>query len=317
MTTKEYREIPVHLIDRNPAQPRTHFDEEALAELAESIRQHGVIQAIEVEERGNGRYLLHHGERRWRASRLAGRETIPALVAPAQDAEALLVNGLLENLHRRDLNAIEEGQVFQRLIHDHKWTRTRVARETGRAQATVAARLEWLMLEEPIRKLVALEYLPRDGRLAEALRTLPPEVRVPLAEKLAQHRAGLKASLKAVERAAEKIAQGEQQRPAARERDAHPTPMIRHGAPGIPARANGSAPAVGRSIHEAAGAMCRACYLKPKGDIIPAWEIVERAAAEACDSCQKFHGPALPAVCKECPGVAMVRNLIGLVEVEA
>lgn len=309
----DYRQIPVEQIDRNPDQPRTVFDEAALAVLAESIRIHGVIQPIEVEATGDGRYRLHHGERRWRASKLAGREMIPAVVAQARDAETtLLVRGLLENLHREDLNVIDEGRVFRSLIREHGWTRARVARETGRAQSVVAARLAWLEMEPEVQRLVALGQIPRDGRLVDALRSLPPEVRVPLAEKLAQRAVGLKAGLAAVERAAEKLAQ----RQAAGKRPSpgtasHPTPMIRHGAPGIQAHANGSAPRPGTSIYHAAEAMCRECWLRPAGDVIPAWELVEQAATETCAACQAKDGPAIPDVCRRCPGVAMVTALVG------
>lgn len=315
----EYREIPIELIDRNPDNPRTAFDEVALAELADSIRAHGVIQPIEVEATADGRYMLHHGERRWRASRMAGKETIPAIVAPRLDDETTLVHGLLENLHREDLNVIDEARVFRALIREHKWTRTRISRETGRAQALVASRLAWLEMEEPIQRLVALGHIPRDGKLVEALRGLPPEVRVPLAEKLAARQAKLKASLNAVEKAKEKLAEAEKNKGAKRDyfrdADAHPTPMIRVGAPGIPIHANGSAPKPGRTVRAAAEAMCRACWVRPKGDVIPAWEMVEAAAAEACEACQKYAGPAVPSVCRECPGAAMVAALVRRVKV--
>lgn len=304
----DLREIPVTQIDRNPDQPRTMFDDAGLAELAESIRIRGVIQPIEVEATDDGRYRLHHGERRWRASKLAGRETIPAVVADGRDAETLLFRGLLENLHREDLNVIDEAKVFQALIREHGWTKTRVARETGRAMAIVAARLAWLELEPEIQRHVALGQIPRDGRLADALRGLPPEVRVPLTEKLAQRALGLKGSLGAVKRAAEKLAQ----RQAAEKslshevRSTHPTPMLRHGA-------NGSAQRPVTSIYHAAEAMCRECFLRPAGDVIPSWELVEQAAAETCAACQKKDGPAISDVCKRCPGVAMVKALVGKV----
>lgn len=177
---RQLLDIPVELIDRDPSQPRTHFDEVALAELGESIRVHGVIQPVEVEETANGRYRLHHGERRWRASKLAGRETIPAIVAPPRAADEGLVRGLIENLHRKDLNVIEEARAFQRLI-DMGWTRMRIARETGRSQGTITTRLAWLRLEEEIQNLVAMGHLSVDRELADALYVLPEQARVALA----------------------------------------------------------------------------------------------------------------------------------------
>lgn len=305
----EYRDIPVELIERNPDQPRTAFPPESLTELAESIKAHGVIQAIEVEALPDGRYRLHHGERRWRASKLAGRETIPAIVAPARDDETALVRGLLENLYREDLNPIDEAQVYKRLV-DMGWGVMRIARETGRAQATISGRLAWLEMEPEIQKLVAAGHLPRSETLASALRKLTPEVRVPLAEKMAAKALSLKGCVTAAERAAEKLAEQQKTKGARLREPSHPVPMVRHGAPGIPAHANGSAPKIGRGVRDAADAMCRQCHWRPKAEYTPSWEIVEAEAAAVCAECQKRDGPALPDICRNCPGVKMLRALI-------
>lgn len=311
----ELREIPVELIDRNPDQPRTVFDDVTLAELADSIRAHGVIQPIEVEATGDGRYRLHHGERRLRASKLAGRETIPAIVAAPQGDETALVRGLLENLHREDLNPIDEARVYRRLVDEMGWSLNRIARETGRALPTITGRLAWLEMEPEIQRLVALGHLPRDSRLAVAFRQLPPEARVKLAEKMAAGALSLRGCLAAVENAAAKLAAG--QREPVRTTPAplyppHPTPMIRHGAPGVPPNANGSAPALGRTAAAAAERMCRVCTWRPRGDAVPSWVMVEAAAAATCTECQHRDGPALPDVCRNCPGVAMLAALVGV-----
>lgn len=307
----QLQDLSVELIDRNPDQPRSTFDPVTLAELAESIKTHGVIQPVEVEARPDGRYILHHGERRWRAAKLAGLPTIPAVIAAPQDGETLLVRGLLENLHREDLNPIDEARVFRGLL-DAGWTRMRIARETGRSLPTVTCRLAWLELEPAIQRLVAVGHLPVDVRLANKLLGLTPEVRVSLAEKLAARAMSLQGCLAAVDRTVEKLAAP----PPKRERyraaapHAHPVPMIRHGAPGIPADANGSAPRPGMAVREAAEAMCRVCNWRPKGDLVPSWILVEQAAAETCEACQKRDGPALPDVCRNCPGVALVKALV-------
>jgi ParB/RepB/Spo0J family partition protein len=327
--------IPVALIDRDPAQPRTHFDEAALAALAESIRQHGVIQPIEVEETPDGRYRIHHGERRWRASKLAGRETIPAVVAPARAADERLVRQALENLHREDLNPIDEARVYQGLI-DHGWARLRIARETGKSLPTINGRLAWLKLEPEIQSLVALGHLSKDGRLAEKLYVLPPEARVPLAEKLARHGLGLQASLRACDRTAEEIARKAEALEEGRRRHAgraaavpgangvggpggspgrngtvaHPVPLVAYGA--------GARRAVTATIGAAAEAMCRGCAVRPAGaDVIPAWEIVERAAAETCAACARRDGPPIPRVCELCQGAALLGRLVGAVKAQA
>ena len=306
-------ELSIDLIDRDPAQPRTRFDEVALAELAESIRAHGVIQPIEVEATADGRYRLHHGERRWRASRLAGRETIPAIVAPPRAADEALVRGLIENLHRADLNPIEEARAFQRLLAAG-WTRMRLSRETGRAQGTISARLAWLRLEEEIQQLVAAGHLSADRELADALYVLPERARVPLAKRLAAKRLGAKGAIHAAKAAAEKLAQretaeaeGVKRRPALTAAP-HPTPMVRTAIP----YANGSGPQPVATLAQAAEAMCRTCVFMPKGDVIPSWELVARAAGETCDECQRRNGPAVPKVCQQCPGVSLLRRFVNV-----
>ncbi len=337
----EARHIPVTAIDRDPGQPRTDFDEAKLVELADSIREHGVIQPIEVEATGDGRYIIHHGERRWRASRLAGRETIPAIVAPARPADEKLVRQALENLHREDLNPIDEARVYQGLIN-LGWSRTRIARETGKSLPTINGRLAWLKLEKEIQHLVALGHLHRDSRLADKLLILPPEVRVPLAEKLARRGLGLKGSMAACDRMAQELfARAEA---AERGRERHATRAAAVGSPGdhnpfthangrvngkgAPAHAGGAlahavpmvaygangASAARATIGQAAEAMCRACSLRPEGaDVIPAWELVERAAEATCAACVKRDGPPIPRVCALCQGAELLRRLVAAV----
>lgn len=312
--TNELREIPVELIDRNPDQPRTVFDPSALAELADSIRQHGVIQPIEVEALGDGRYRLHHGERRWRAAKLAGLQSIPAIVARQLDDETLLVRGMLENLQREDLNVIDEAGSYRRLM-EMGWSINRIARETGRATATISGRLDWLEMEKEIQRLVGLGQLPCSPILVKALRTLTPEERVKLAEKMATQALSLRGCLAAVERTSAALAAGKLQpvkTTPAPMYPPHPTPMVRHAAPTVPPNANGRAPAPSKSAAQAAATMCRVCNWRPAGDEVPSWLMVEAMAAATCAECQKRDGPALPDVCRNCPGVALLAALVGV-----
>ena len=312
----EARHIPVALIDRDPAQPRTHFDEAALHDLAESIREHGVIQPIEVEATADGRYVIHHGERRWRAAKLAGRETIPAIVAPARAADETLLRQLLENIHRADLNPIDEALIFQRLIN-MGWSRVRISKQTGRATQTINDRLTWLRLGPEIQHLVALGHLSPSRELANALLVLPERVRVPLAQRMVTQHLSPTAAVKAAQRAAEKLAQreeaeaaGKARRPTlATARPAHPVPMIR--AAGIPApNGNGAPPRPSATLAQAAEAMCRTCVFWPGGTTIPSWELLEQAAAATCEACERKNGPAIPGVCQLCQGVALLRQLV-------
>ena len=140
----ELTELPVLQIRPNPFQPRQHFDPERLRELADSIRQQGVIQPILVRRGAEG-YELLAGERRLRATQMAGYETIPALVKSANDQEALEV-ALLENLQREDLNPMEEARAYQRLQAEFQLTQDEVAQRVGRDRSSVTNMLRLLKL---------------------------------------------------------------------------------------------------------------------------------------------------------------------------
>ncbi|MGQ0803001.1 MAG: ParB/RepB/Spo0J family partition protein [Actinomycetota bacterium] len=152
------QEIPIASIRPNKFQPRRHFDESALGELADSIREVGLLQPVLVRADGEGSYELIAGERRWRAARRAGLQMIPALVRTSDDSSAL-EQALVENLHRDDLNALEEAAAYQQLIEDFKLTHERVASRVGRSRATVTNMLRLLQLPPGIQRLL------RDGKI--------------------------------------------------------------------------------------------------------------------------------------------------------
>lgn len=151
-------DISVDLIDRNPFQTRSAFDDTKLAELATSIAASGVVQPIVVRALASrdgspGRYQLITGERRWLASRRAGKSTIPAIVRQVADEQALEMT-IVENLQRADLNPIEQAKAYQRLSQQFKMTQEQVAARTGAQRATVANFLRLLKLPEPIQAKV-------------------------------------------------------------------------------------------------------------------------------------------------------------------
>ena len=150
-------ELPTASIRPNRFQPRDHFDEEALGSLADSIREVGLLQPVLVRPVDDG-YELIAGERRWRAARRVGLQTIPALVRPSDDATAL-EHALVENLHRDNLNPLEEAAAYQQLIEDFGLTHDAVAAQVGRSRASVTNALRLLQLPPAIQKLV------HDGRL--------------------------------------------------------------------------------------------------------------------------------------------------------
>lgn len=142
-------EIPVDKIKVNPFQPRADFDEESLQELAESIRAIGVVQPITVRETDNGFYQLITGERRLRAARIAGLNTIPAYIRTAND-QGMLEMALVENIQREDLNAIEIALTFQRLIEECNLTQEDLSQRVGKKRATVANYMRLLKLPAEI-----------------------------------------------------------------------------------------------------------------------------------------------------------------------
>jgi ParB family chromosome partitioning protein len=149
------RVIPVDRIEPNPDQPRMVFDEEALHELAASIREHGVLQPILVRPLGDNRYQLIAGERRWRASREAGHATIPALVEEIDDDTALEIS-IIENLQREDLNPLEEAAMYDRMVHDHGYSIRKLADKLGKDKGYLENRLRLADAPEEIRELVSL-----------------------------------------------------------------------------------------------------------------------------------------------------------------
>lgn len=142
-------EIPVDRIVPNPNQPRHEFDEEALEELAESIRQLGIVQPITLRQMDDESYEIIAGERRWRASKLAGLTTIPAYVRTAND-ENIMQMALVENIQREDLNAIEVALAYQKLIEQYHLTQEELSEKVGKRRATVANALRLLKLPAPV-----------------------------------------------------------------------------------------------------------------------------------------------------------------------
>lgn len=142
-------EVELKLIVANPNQPRTHFDEEALNELATSIRELGVISPITLRKNDNDTYLIIAGERRFRAANLAGLKTIPAYVKTAAD-EQVMEMALIENIQREDLNAIEIALSFNRLIEEYNLTQERLSERVGKKRATIANYLRLLRLPSEI-----------------------------------------------------------------------------------------------------------------------------------------------------------------------
>ncbi|HUR78904.1 MAG TPA: ParB/RepB/Spo0J family partition protein [Acidimicrobiales bacterium] len=152
-------DVAVDHVEPNRLQPRKHFDEEALASLTASVRELGVLQPILVRAADDGRYELIAGERRWRAAKRAGLVSVPAIVRTTTDT-ASLEQALVENLHRQDLNPLEEAAAYQQLIEDFQLTHDELATRMGKSRAAITNTLRLFQLPPTVQRLVA------DGQLA-------------------------------------------------------------------------------------------------------------------------------------------------------
>lgn len=147
-------ELKMMDIEPNADQPRKDFDEVALSELADSIREHGVLTPILVQKSDNGFYKIIAGERRWRASKLAGQKTIPAIVKDFDEIKVHEV-ALIENLQRRDLNPVEEALGYRQLMDDYKLTQEKISQRLGKNRSTIANALRLLNLDKQVLDLLA------------------------------------------------------------------------------------------------------------------------------------------------------------------
>ena len=172
------RELPVDELQPGKYQPRSHMAQETLAELAESIKTQGVMQPILVRPAAEGRFEIVAGERRWRAARMAGLTTVPALVKDIPDSQALAA-ALIENIQREDLSPLEEASGIQRLVQEFALTHQAIAGTLGRSRAAVTNLLRLLELAPPVRELLAQGRL--DMGHARALLALPVTPQIELA----------------------------------------------------------------------------------------------------------------------------------------
>ncbi|NLP16094.1 MAG: ParB/RepB/Spo0J family partition protein [Clostridiales bacterium] len=160
--------LPVHEIEPNKSQPRKNFDEEALKELSDSIKQYGIIQPLIVQKRDKY-YEIIAGERRWRAARIAGLKEIPVIIKDYTPQETIEV-ALIENIQREDLNPIEEAQAYQRLIKEYQLTQEELADKVSKSRVTITNSLRLLKLDERVQQMLTDELLT--GGHARALLSL-------------------------------------------------------------------------------------------------------------------------------------------------
>ncbi|MDX1635980.1 MAG: ParB/RepB/Spo0J family partition protein [Marinobacter sp.] len=177
----ELRELPVDLIQRGRYQPRRDMDPGALQELADSIRQQGVMQPVVVRRIEEGRYELIAGERRWRATQMAELDRIPAIIREVPD-EAAIAMALIENIQRENLNPIEEAFALQRLQEEFGLTQAQVAEAVGKSRTTITNLLRLIGLSEDVRTM--LEHGDLEMGHGRAMLTLPPEQQLQVARQV-------------------------------------------------------------------------------------------------------------------------------------
>lgn len=207
-------QVDPNAIVPNPRQPRTHFNPEDLAELVHSVREFGVLQPVVVRKNSDGEYELIMGERRTRAAREAGLETIPVIVRETAD-EDLLRDALLENLHRSELNPLEEASAYQQLLEDFGITQEELATRIGRSRPQISNTIRLLKLPVPVQQRVAAGVLTA-GHARAILSLETPEAMQRLADKVVNE----DLSVRATEEAAKA-------QPAAAGKTAKPTPGAR------------------------------------------------------------------------------------------
>lgn len=207
----EFRSIPVASIQPNPRQPRTEFDEEDMEELVHSVREIGVLQPIVVRPLEDGLYELVMGERRWRASKAAERETVPAIVRSTKDDD-LLRDALLENIHRSQLNPLEEAAAYRQLLDDFDCTQDELSARIGRSRPQISNTLRLMKLPPAVQRRVAAGVLSSGH--ARALLGLHDEEQI---EELAARIVAEGLSVRATEEAVTLTNQGQKKQNVSRE----------------------------------------------------------------------------------------------------
>ncbi len=280
-------EIPIDKILPNPEQPRKYFDVAELNQLADSITENGIILPLAVEESADGYYILHDGERRLRAAKIAGLKTVPASVVPGLNGSGSidrLTRALVANLQRADLGPIEEGAAYQKMIEATGMSTNQLAMKIGVGGARVTAKLLLLKLDHEIQNLIDQGKLPSDRQSTDALLSVPDrEMRVALANRLGERRATVKAVVEASARIKLHLEQpriSESEIPAIRLANKKVT---------LDRQRWDSLAQIGR---------------------LPPWILVEVSARETCKACS-LSEMANEAVCKDCPLPAMIERLIG------
>lgn len=281
---QSYTEIELQRIAPNPSQPRFLFDPAELQELADTIREYGVIEPITVEECGDG-YFLHDGERRWRAARMAGLRVIPAIITPPLNGTGpreRLERALVSNIQRANMHPIEEGMAYRRLIDEFGYTLYEVAKKVGKHYTRIHACLTILKLEKEIQEFMLNHKMTSEARVVMALLNIPAgRERVRMAKALVER----KATANTIIHACRKYLEA---------RD------------GSKSRKGMGSPAVRLMSGMKNKSEWNALFQLGK---VPPWPMVNDAVLATCDACA-LRSIASEKTCSECPLVACLRKMM-------
>lgn len=281
--------ISIDAIIPNPQQPREYFDPGEIQSLANSIKEHGQLQPILVEESSGGAYILIDGERRWRACKLLGHTEIEASIHPPMDGSGSrerLVMALIANVQRQDLNPIEEAKAYQKM-GAMGMSHNKISLTTGVSYPIIANRLELLRLDEEIQDLVAAGNLPLDSHMVYAfLSVRDREARIKIAEKMSAVGATLKAIIAACDRYNELL-----------RRKSKETPPL-------------EIPSIDLAVRHRKQPMSQPYWdaLAQLGHL-PPWKLVQERARTTCAACV-LREVASEKSCKECPAVELISQLM-------
>jgi ParB/RepB/Spo0J family partition protein len=271
--------IPIDKITPNPEQPRRDFDQDALDTLADSIRQHGLINPISVEQLADGSYQLIDGERRFRAAKLAGLTEIEASVRSGMNGSGntdRLALALVANIQRQDMNPKEEGEAFTRL-QEMGYTAQQIGDMVGLYVSNVRTRLHIVKLEPEIQDLFAQRKLPLHWNVIKAIRELPDELRIEQTQRLAARNATINTIISVCARISNRQKVFGVTRPG--------SPAIRE-VTSEPSHWNALA-----QVHQ-----------------VPPWKQFSHAVQETCEGCD-LHHVASDKTCRPCPVVDLLKNL--------
>jgi ParB family chromosome partitioning protein len=281
--------IPLDRILPNPEQPRKTFDEGELLNLAASIREHGVIQPVTIEQAGDS-YILQDGERRVRAARLAGLADIPALVLPPLNGSGTqdrLTRAVVVNVQRADMNPIEESHAYQRMRDEFGWNVNKIARRTGVYPKRIYDLLELGKLEPEIQQLIATRKFGHDANMIRAMLEIPDgQARISLVKGLAARKTTNKGCILAAKRLTEVL---------------NSKAVIREHCP--------ATAMAGKLAGMDPDQEPRRWNAVMQLGSVPPWGMVTKTAFDTCEECE-LKSMASQAVCGRCPLVDMLRRLM-------